>query len=99
MDQVLTGSMTPVHGSPNRTIWMVLKKQMIYTFIIDKPIRIIHPIFSRRKMNLRTIDFIIGMIRILGGNFSTTDQYKYYPNNWYQFFHLTIFMNDIIMVK
>ena len=42
--QILTDRMSPVHGSPFRRIRKMLKKQVIFAFVIDKTIRIVDPV-------------------------------------------------------
>src|SRR5690606_5075957 len=55
--KILTDSMSPMHWAPNRTVRIVLVKQMVFAVQINHPIRIIHPTFCRRKVIERAMFF------------------------------------------
>ena len=49
--------MSPVHGTPNGTIGVILVKEMVFAIKIDHPIGIVHPFRRWREMDLRTVQF------------------------------------------
>jgi hypothetical protein len=51
--------MTPMHWSPNCAARIILVKQMVFIVEIHHTVRIVHPFFLWRKMNQRSMRFIV----------------------------------------
>ena len=50
--------MSPRHIPPDIFGWVMLEEKVIFTFVVNKSVWVIHPIFFRGEMKLRTIFFI-----------------------------------------
>ena len=57
-NHIFTHRVSPVHGTPDIGLWVVLVEQMIFTFVIDHAIRIIHPHRIGGKMILWSVFFV-----------------------------------------
>src|SRR5688572_15660596 len=51
--------MSPVHRTPHCAVRIILVKEVIHPIVKYHAIGVVHPIFRRRKMNLRTMRFCI----------------------------------------
>ena len=50
--------MAPRHISPYILCWVMLKEEVVFAFVVNKSVGVIHPIFFRGEVKLRTIFFI-----------------------------------------
>ena len=68
LHQVTADRMAPVHGSPPGTIRKILVKQMIHSFVIDKPVGIIDPVVRCLQMHKLLLHIIsISFLLVLSG--------------------------------
>jgi hypothetical protein len=54
MNQVPADSMSPTHMAPFVAKGIVLIEQVVFSLMIDHPVRIVHPVSLWREMKLRT---------------------------------------------
>jgi hypothetical protein len=59
MDEVLAGSMSPMHGPPDDVSRVMLKEKMIHAIVIDEAVRVVGPLFLWREMQLRPVELPI----------------------------------------
>ena len=63
MNQVSTDSMAPTHMAPFVTKWIVLVEQVIFSVMVDHPVRIVHPVSLWREMKLGSEGFLINWVQ------------------------------------
>ena len=54
MNQVTADRMAPTHMAPFVAKGIVLMEQMVFSLMVDHPVRIVHPVSLWREMKLRT---------------------------------------------
>src|SRR5690348_985298 len=59
MKQVRAHCMPPVHGPPVHSMRIVLIEEMVFSFVIDQPVRIVIPVLGRSEMIPGAVFFII----------------------------------------
>ena len=62
--------MTPRHVAPLDGLRVVLEKKMVFTFVIEKAVGIIHPIACWREVELRAV-FLVAQFAIWVRNHGT----------------------------
>ena len=81
--QIRAERMPPMHRPPYRAIGVVLVKEMILAFIVEHPIRIVHPMGRRREVKLRPVRLLVMSRfrrRVVGGRAGqTTEQQACQP--------------------
>src|SRR5690606_12691826 len=73
MYKVLAHSMAPMHRSPDNVFWIILIKKMVYPFIINQPIGIVHPFLLRGKVPLRSIGLVVKFLSAFFIQFNLPD--------------------------
>src|SRR4051794_27436546 len=64
VNEIITGSMSPMVRTPNSSVWAILIEQVINTFIINHTVRVVHPFFFLSKMDLRPVLFAVQLLCI-----------------------------------
>src|SRR5450432_324413 len=75
VQQVPADCVSPMHGTPNSAVRKILKEQMIYSMIIYKAVRIIHPACFWREMNLRPVRLIVSFLSLHGRKTGKNDNH------------------------